>query len=202
MIYHPIQQKIDEFVKIEIPQERKKVLRPLIAYIQSKVDAKEEINLNYICTHNSRRSQFSQVWSSVAASVFGINANSFSGGVEVTAFNERASLSLKRFGFKISSQGNSNPIYHIHFSDTIAPAVGFSKLYDHSDNPKENFAAVMTCSHADDNCPFIAGTEKRIALNYEDPKAFDGTSAESKMYDQRSTQIASELLFVFGNIQD
>ncbi len=201
MIYHPIQQKIDEFVKIEIPQERKKVLRPLIDYIQSKFDAKEEINLNYICTHNSRRSQFSQVWSTVAASVFGIKAGAYSGGVEVTAFNERAIESLERFGFKVSFQGETNPVYKIYFSDGFSPITGFSKLYDHPSSPKTNFAAVMTCSHADDNCPFIPGTERRIALNYEDPKAFDGTPEEAHMYDSRSTQIASELLFVFSNIK-
>ena len=59
----------------------------------------------------------------------------------------------------------------------------------------------MTCSHADENCPFIPGTEKRIPLNYEDPKAFDDMPEEAEMYDQRSMQIASELLFVFGKIK-
>ena len=201
MIYPPLQSKIDRLLKIEIPLDRKKVLESLIDYVQTKVDAKEEFNLNYICTHNSRRSQFSQVWSAVAASVFGIKAPSFSGGVEVTAFNERAIKSLERFGFKVSTQEGTNPVYRIYYSDAFSPVIGFSKIYDHPNNPKNNFAAVMTCSHADDNCPFIPGTEKRIALNYEDPKAFDGMPQEAEMYDERSTQIASELLYAFGSIK-
>ena len=65
-------------------------------------------------------------------------------------------------------------------------------------NPKGNFAAVMTCNHADKNCPFIAGAERRISLPYEDPKAYDDTVDEAKMYNQRSIQIAQEMKFIFS----
>jgi len=45
--------------QININEDRLAVLKSLIDYIQSKIDQGQEINLNFICTHNSRRSQFS-----------------------------------------------------------------------------------------------------------------------------------------------
>ena len=76
----------------------------------------------------------------------------------------------------------------------------FSKVFDHEANLAEQFAAIMTCSHADENCPYIPGSEARIPVRYEDPKAFDDTEQEAEMYDERSMQIASEMLWVFSQV--
>ena len=81
------------------------------------------------------------------------------------------------------------------------PIIGFSKTYNHPFNPKGNFAAVMTCSHADENCPFIPGAEERIALTFEDPKEFDGTPLQTTKYLERSMHIATELYYVFSKIK-
>lgn len=187
---------------LPISEGRKTVLGPLIQYIQEKIDQGQEINLNFICTHNSRRSQFSQVWAKTAAELHGLAINSYSSGVEVTAFNPRAVESLKRSGFRVSSKENgSNPTYFLFYSDEADPIVAFSKLFDDPANKASQFAAVMTCGHADENCPFIPGTEHRIAVRYEDPKAFDDTELESEKYDERSLQIASEMLYVFSQIR-
>ncbi len=184
-----------------ISENRKRVLQPLIDYIQNKIDQGQEVHLNFICTHNSRRSQFSQVWAQTFADYFGIPVHCYSGGVEVTAFNERAVASLERSGFQITSEGEGNPRYSILPSQNAIPIVAFSKFFDDPVNEAETFAAVMTCSHADENCPFIPGTEQRISVNYEDPKEFDGTPLETEKYDERSMQIASELFYVFSRIQ-
>jgi arsenate reductase (thioredoxin) len=186
--------------KLSIPEERKDDLQILIDYVQKKIDQNQEINLNFICTHNSRRSQFSQIWGKVAAAFYGIDINSYSGGVEVTAFNEKAVESIKRLGFKVSKEGEDNPIYRIFYADDTEPVVAFSKLYDNAANAHSGFAAIMTCSHADENCPFIPGAEVRIPIRYDDPKAFDGTDQEKEKYDERSLQIGSELLYVFSSI--
>lgn len=199
-LYPAIQTYIEKAQTLPISEERKAVLQVLIDYIQKKVDQNEEINLNYICTHNSRRSQFSQIWGKVAAAYQGIDMNSYSGGVEVTAFNERAVASIKRFGFKVSKEGEDNPKYFVFYSNDEDPIVTFSKVYDDAANAPSGFAAVMTCSHADENCPFIPGAEARIPVRYEDPKAFDDTDQEAEKYDERSLQIASELLYVFSII--
>lgn len=187
--------------QLSISEERKTVLEPLINYIQGKVNQGEEVNLNFICTHNSRRSQFSQIWAKTASDFFGIPANCYSGGVEVTAFNERAVASIQRSGFQVSSEGEGNPKYSVHFKESNAPVQAFSKLFDDPANHAKPFAAVMTCSHADENCPFIPGTEQRIPVRFEDPKAFDGTPQEAEKYDERSQQIASELFYVFSKVQ-
>lgn len=76
----------------------------------------------------------------------------------------------------------------------------YSKVFDADENPSTNFAAVMTCSHADENCPFIPGSEASIALDYKDPKEFDDTPQAQEKYDERSDQIASEMIYVFENI--
>lgn len=195
-----ISELIQEIESMEISESRQQVLSPLIAYINKKRLEGRPVRLNFICTHNSRRSQLSQVWAAVAAAYNNVQIETFSGGVEVTAFNERAVTSLKRFGFDISSKGTLNPRYSVRFSAAWEPVLTYSKLFDAEVNPGEDFAAVMTCSHADKNCPFIPGAEARIPVRYEDPKAFDDTDQEGEMYDLRSRQIASEMLYVFANL--
>src|SRR6056300_111849 len=149
-------------IQQNIDQDRKTQLQVLIDYIQEKVNSKEEVRLNFICTHNSRRSQFSQIWAQTAASYYDIDATCFSGGVEVTAFNERAVASIKRSGFEVQTEGGINPKYIVRFSLDSNPIITFSKLFDNETAAKEPFAAVMTCAHADENCPLIPSAEKRI----------------------------------------
>jgi arsenate reductase len=191
---------VEKARSLPIPEERKESLQVLIAYIQSKLDSGEEVNLNFICTHNSRRSQFSQIWAQTAADYFSIPANCYSGGVKVTEFNQKAVESIKRGGFRVTKKGSENPVYYIFHSDDADPISAFSKLFDDPINKAQRFAAVMTCSHADENCPFISGTENRIPVRYEDPKKFDGTPEEANRYDERSLQIASEMFYVFSRI--
>lgn len=184
----------------ELPEQRKKVAENLINYLKEKLKKDESINLNFICTHNSRRSQFSQFWCQFAANHYGIDLNSYSGGVEVTEFNIRAVKALKRSGINITGNETQNPHYAAVYDERKPALEMFSKLYDDPNNPAENFAAIMTCDHADENCPFIPGADARIPLRYEDPKAFDNTDLEEKMYDERSLQIASEMMYIFSNI--
>lgn len=184
-----------------LSEERKQVLQVLVDYIQDKVDSDKEIHLNFICTHNSRRSQFAQIWAQTAADYFGVPVKCYSGGVEVTEFNPSAVASIERVGFRVVSQGGDNPVYSVYHSDDSQPIIAYSKLYDDIVNPTTEFVAVMTCSHADENCPFIPGTEKRVSLLYDDPKEFDGTPQELAKYDERSMQIASELFYVFAHIK-
>ena len=63
---------IEAIAEISVSDERKEVLLPLVDYIQNKVKANQEIRLNFICTHNSRRSHLSQIWAQTMAFQFGI----------------------------------------------------------------------------------------------------------------------------------
>ena len=185
-----------------ITDERKAVLQPLAAFIQSKVSKGEDIRINFICTHNSRRSHLSQVWAQTMANYFNIkNVFCYSGGTEATALFPMAAKTLQSSGFEVKtiSEGN-NPVYSIKFGDNEHPIIGFSKKLDDDFNPKSKFVAIMTCDSANEACPFVPGAEKRIPITFEDPKAFDGTPQQAEKYNERSLQIATELFYVFSQI--
>ena len=201
-VFSKIDSVINSLDKNSISEERKKVLQPLIDYIQSKVKTQQPIYINFICTHNSRRSHLSQVWAQTMTFHFGIdNLFCYSGGTKATALFPMAAKTLENQGFEVNtlSEGK-NPVYSIKFADNAHPVIGFSKTYDDAFNPKSDFVAIMTCSQADAGCPFIAGAEKRIPITYEDPKAFDNTPQQAEKYRERSIQIATELLYVFSKI--
>jgi len=186
-----------------ISPERKKILEQISEYISSRKKQNKEINLIYICTHNSRRSHFGQIWAKVAAQYFNIShVNTFSGGTEVTAFNQNAINALLRIGFDIQKRSeDKNPIYDVTFDDVQEPCKCFSKVYNDITNPQKEFAAIMTCSDAEENCPFIPGVDLRIGTTYEDPKAFDNTPKQDSAYDERCRQIAKECLYVFSEVK-
>src|SRR5690606_27605026 len=186
-----------------ISEERKATLQPLIDFIQLKVLNNRQVRINFICTHNSRRSHLSQVWAQTMANYFNIkNVFCYSGGTEATALFPLVAETVRNSGFQIKMiSSDENPIYSIKFSDKAHPIIGFSKTLDDDFNPKSGFAAVMTCSQADGGCPFIAGAEKRIPITFEDPKVFDNTPQQAEKYKERSLEIATELYYVFSQIK-
>jgi arsenate reductase len=194
---------IKEISLIAVPDSRKVILQPLIDYIQNKVDKNQVVRLNFICTHNSRRSHLSQVWAQTMAFYCNIkNVECYSGGTAATALFPKVVATLETQGFKIQKiSQEANPIYAIKFSENELSIIGFSKEFDNFFNPKSAFLAIMTCSQADEGCPFIAGAEKRIPVRYDDPKAFDETELQTEKYLERSTQIANEMYYVFSQIQ-
>jgi len=202
-LYPEIEVIINNINTSNISGERRKILQLLIDYIQEKKNVNQEIRLNFICTHNSRRSHLSQIWAQTMAAHFNIsNVSCYSGGTEATALFPMVAKTLKENGFYISiiSEGE-NCIYAIKYGENELPVIGFSKTFDSTFNPSSNFAALMTCSNADENCPFIAGAEKRIPMTFEDPKAFDNTPQQAEKYKERSLQIAAELYYVFSKIK-
>ncbi|NMM49891.1 arsenate reductase/protein-tyrosine-phosphatase family protein [Marinigracilibium pacificum] len=190
----------------EISDERKQILNKISAYINHTEITGMKPKLLFVCTHNSRRSQLAQVWASVAAADRGMadRIPAFSGGTEVTAFYPAAVNTLKDIGFEIDHipEGDEEPeIYQVYYDKNEQPLICFSKVYDDEANPKEEFAAIMTCSSADNDCPFIPGTTCRIPLRYEDPKISDGTNNQKQVYAERSDQIALEMVYLFSNVE-
>lgn len=187
-----------------ISNERKELLNELARYISQKVRNHEEVNLNFICTHNSRRSHMGQIWGQTAAEYYGIeNVKCFSGGTEATAFNPRAVKAIREFGFIITQKDNSgNPLYLVKYSDEKEPLICFSKVYNDEFNPQNNFAAIMTCSDADENCPVVFGAEARFPIRYKDPKEYDNTDLEAKMYEERFEEIGREMLYLFSRVNE
>ncbi|NJK87988.1 MAG: protein-tyrosine-phosphatase [Myxococcales bacterium] len=185
-----------------IPEERKKALTKLALWVRTQLDAGQTPKLVFICTHNSRRSHISQLWSEASASVFGVEGvESFSGGTEVTAFNPRAVAAMQRAGFEIAKKADGdNPRYVASYGPKGRRIEAFSKVYKDAPNPDHGFAAIMTCGQADKSCPTVQGAAFRVAIPYEDPKASDGTPDESATYDQRVAQVARELLFAYSKV--
>ena len=179
-----------------ISPERRGLLYPLIDYISTPSLSA----LNFICTHNSRRSQLGQVWATVGAAHYGrSHLKAYSGGTEATALHPNTIAALERAGFNVTRiTPGDNPVCQVFFSDDAPPVVCYSKLMDHPDNPSADFAAVMTCSEADAGCPFVPGATMRVPLTYEDPKVADGTPQQSQVYDARLRQIGRELLWAVG----
>ncbi|NOX66554.1 MAG: protein-tyrosine-phosphatase [Chlorobi bacterium] len=183
----------------EISEQRKELLDSFANYIYNKVNEKQEVKLIFICTHNSRRSIMSQIWAQTASEYFEIpNIVCYSGGTEVTAFNPRAVEAVEKAGFKVEKKDDSeNPIYLVYYSDDKEPLECFSKVYNDQYNPQKDFAAIMTCSDADANCPVVFGAEARFPIRYNDPKEFDGTKLETSKYAEHFDEIGKEMLFVF-----
>jgi arsenate reductase (thioredoxin) len=186
-----------------IPENRKLILKQLADFVKKKQKAGESIDLNFICTHNSRRSHIAQAWAQTAAANYGIeNVHCYSGGTEATAFNPRVVKAMSEVGFGISKTTDpENPQYEVRFSETEKPVIAFSKRYDDPFNPINRFAAIMTCSHADENCPLVVGAAARISLPYNDPKDFDGTDQESEKYHERVLEIGCEIAFAFSLVK-
>ena len=187
----------------EISSERKKILIELAQFIQKKIDTDQQVYLNFICTHNSRRSQLAQIWAQTASYYYAIPmVNCFSGGTEATAFNSKAVKAMQQAGFNImKTKDGSNPSYDVKFSNGEIPLMAYSKKYDDPSNPQKDFAAIMTCSHADENCPLVFGAATRIAIAYDDPKDFDGTPQEEAKYNERVMEIGREMFFTFSKVK-
>jgi arsenate reductase (thioredoxin) len=186
-----------------LQSERAQSLREIAEHLFSQRKKNATATLIYICTHNSRRSHFGQVWAQIAAAYYGITAiESYSGGTEATAFHPNAVSALERVGFvseRLSEE--TNPHYLVHFSSDALPCLCYSKIYSDAANPQSDFTAVMMCSDADENCPVIFGAAFRRSTPYADPKAFDGTLQESQAYDERCREIARDTLYLFFHLK-
>ncbi|MBR9998609.1 MAG: protein-tyrosine-phosphatase [Cyclobacteriaceae bacterium] len=196
-----ISERLKEFDLI--PAERKQNLQEMAEFVNLEAGSNRIARLIFICTHNSRRSHFGQIWAKTAAWYYGITeVETYSGGTEATAFNPRAVEALGNSGFEIEkTSGVDNPVYKFFYENDSPPIQAWSKKYDSDDNPGEDFCAVMTCSQADADCPFIPGASLRISLPYEDPKNYDGTDRESIAYAERCGQIAREMFYLFSLVK-
>lgn len=186
----------------QVNEARLQTLNKLIAHLQQKKQAKLPMALNFICTHNSRRSHLAQAWAAAWAKFYEIDQLSvFSGGTEATAFHPNSVKALQTAGFEIEViDRGANPKYLLKSSPDEAGLLMFSKKFDAPENPESHFVAIMVCSDADEACPFVPGCELRIALPFEDPKISDGTVDEAATYLSRSLEIAAAIGYVLREV--
>ncbi len=190
--------------EIIITDDRKELLLSIANTILTEYLDREKINLNFICTHNSRRSQLAQVWSFFAIEYFNLkNIFTYSGGTETTSFHRNTVKCLQKTGFifNVVDFSHQNPRYLISFEKTKKSILGFSKVHDHPQNSYP-FIAITTCNSADQNCPFIPDAIARFHLPYTDPKISDNTDLTEEIYLKTSKQIAGELYFIFKEVKE
>jgi len=177
---------------------RDKVRSDLSGAIREAQKRKEVLALNFICTHNSRRSQIAQLWAVVAAARYGNDfVRAYSGGTEVTALHPNVIESLIKLGFRVEGDPGQPGRHLVYFSADYPPAKCWSKLYNDPANPAEDFMAIMVCDDADANCPLIPTARRRLSLRYTDPKFSDGTEQEADTYQRTVREIGSEIFSLF-----
>lgn len=189
----------EAFLSLNIEDPRKELLQKIATFIVKELKNNQSVNINYICTHNSRRSQLAQVWSNFATHYFHFNEiESFSGGTVVTSFYRNTVKTLQEvgFNFQLIEFSHQNPVYLIAYKNCEHPIFGFSKLYNNELN-KTPFIAITTCSSADENCPFISEAIERFHLPFNDPKQFDNTLYKAEKYLETNKQIAGEIHYLF-----
>lgn len=187
-----------------IPLERKQLLEELIDYVYLKQKDGMSVNLNFICTHNSRRSHLSQIWAQTMAAYYNINGvNCYSGGTEATAMYPVVAKTLIKQGFIIITLAEQeNAVCAVRYDDVSPSIIAFSKKYDDRFNPQKSYGAIMTCASADEGCPVVFGSDVRIPIRYQDPKISDGTPRQAEVYLERSIQIATEMKYVFSKVKE
>jgi arsenate reductase (thioredoxin) len=202
MIFHILDSLINNLKVETITEDRKKELEPLVQYITAKKLTYNSIRLNFICTHNSRRSHLSQIWAQTMAYYFNISdVHCYSGGTEATAIYYKVVETLVTQGFEsIKLSDGENPVIAFKFSSGENPNICFSKPYNHTYNPSKGFAAILTCNAADEKCPIVHGADLRIAIKYVDPKIADGTTEMDATYAATSLLIATEMHYIFGQV--
>ncbi len=181
----------------EITQERKDQLTEIGDFLVSNLQEEGTFSVLFVCTHNSRRSHLADTWFKYASLFYGVDSlQSFSGGLEETAFNINAINALERAGFTIHyNKEIENRVVSITPGKFPVWRMK-SKHFSHPINPTSDFAAVMVCSDADKSCPLVPGASGRFALPYADPRYYDGTPAQDTKYDQASRTIALEMFYL------
>jgi len=187
--------------QFEITEQRKTELAEIAKTIAKPLNDKP-VSLIFVCTHNSRRSVFAEVWASYFIEYYGLPLSAYSGGTEVTAVHQNTLTCLQSLGFELAYEASvENPKVDIKISETKTITT-FSKLYDDKFNAQSDFFALMMCQHAAENCPFIPNALGRINLPYNDPKAYDDSPLREKKYTETARLIGNEFRYLFGLVAD
>jgi arsenate reductase len=171
------------------------VLEPIAHFLAEQIRTQGGADIQFICTHNSRRSQMAHAWGHVYAAELDLPIRVFSGGTEATACHPHTMDALVRAGFSLV---NTGPL--VLQGPYGGPVTLTSKRFNDPLNASDGFLALMTCSDADENCPYIPQARARMPLQYSDPKDFDGTEQEHAAYNATCSAISHELKALFERV--
>jgi arsenate reductase len=157
--------------------------------------AKGPIQLLFVCTHNSRRSQLSEA---LAAHRWQEDPRITvrSCGTEQIACHPSSARALEDLGWEIQDLGSGR----FQVQRDLTTRSLWSKTLD--EVPRDlPIVAMMTCAEADEACPAIVGAVARIPWRYPDPKIADGTPESRGTYRTVAEAIARDLDALYHELQ-
>ena len=187
---------------VELPEAGRKVTLDRIAQHLSE---ESSIAVNFICTHNSRRSHLCEIMFRSACKFYQLeNVATYSGGTEGTALYPVVVESCARHGFttkEVQAHGQRAwKIFHPTLEEEKNTPLLFSKEYHHANNAQEGYHAIMVCDSANEACPVVFGAKQRHALLFVDPKHSDRSPEQADVYDNTLRTIASEMGYIVRKI--
>lgn len=171
-----------------MPPERK--LR--LDGIKSRLEDIRSGTICFVCTHNSRRSQFAQFWFDNIAQANNLSWNVLSAGTEATAVYPSVITALEHDGITLQYENKVNP----HYTSTAIRHPLYSKTIEELSSTVNIDLAITVCDHADQNCPIIPNVRERSHLPYIDPKHSDGSNHEASTYLETSRMVRQEMQYL------
>ena len=156
---------------------------------KSKSAHLEVVNVVFVCTHNSRRSQMAQLLLQLFLDEVGITEISvYSCGTEKTNLPTPLLALIDQQGLEYKKQAAGGILVENKYCL-------FSKTYDDETLPTHSIA-IMVCDSANESCPFVPSFHQRISLEYVDPKISDNTPHQDKTYQKCWNKIAAEMAYL------
>lgn len=191
MLYPEIIEFLNGITANSIDSERREKWNALAQRLRKKDN---QGAINFICTHNARRSVISQSLASALAHHHGLTGiKAWSGGAEETFVHPNSIKLLLRIGYRLKEQTTGeNPRYTLSYAEGAPDLLLFSKKFDDPSSPAP-YHAILVCSKGDAACPFIPNVASRTLIPFEDPGAFDNTPKADEAYYEAATLIGDEL---------
>jgi|GEM_PF-308527 len=146
---------------------QKEKIDEIVAFLKSEPRIKHII---FLCTHNARRSQFSELWFCYFTEYYNLPYQGYSAGVEATRVHPHV-ISTIRQDAAIVADGD-NPEILIQPLD-VGSRPFYSKTLEDPSLPVDNFMTIAVCDHAAETCPIMPGSAGRFAVPFVDPGAHD-----------------------------
>lgn len=185
-------------------KKRLKILDQLMVYLKELVAKKLELNVIFVCTHNSRRSQFAQFWLDTFLHNFGIeNYNIFSAGTVETEVHKNVISVIEHYGFTVTKDSEiNNKKYKIALGKGYEINLFSKEITSVLEAGLGSFVLIFVCDSAYENCPFVIENQKHFSLTFEDPGRYDEDLNALEYYQKCAYKIAAEMHYLASGLAD